>query len=462
MKVLITGATGMVGKTLCLDLIKNSYQIKVLTRSVAKAKKELPIPVELFEWADTSQLPPREAFADISIVINLAGENLLSKRWSEEQKKRIYDSRIIGTKNLVAGLNAYANLPLEAMVSISGFNVYKQQNGKINERSPLGDDFLAKVCKDWEAEAQNFQGAKRSIIFRTPMVLSHDCEFVNKAFLLADFGLATYFGDGTQMTPWIHVKDLCSAIKNAMEDIKYDGIINAVAPESIKSKDMAKKISRLKYKRGLTFPTPAVAIKAILGEAALLPLCSYDVSSEKLAHLGMNYQFANIDDCLKDIFNIFYDSIKNRTVLSYRFTQIQHIEKPVDEAYEFFCDPHNLEEITPELLNFKIKEMSDGGLKEGARITYRLKLHGFPMKWKTIITKWNKGKTFTDYQKSGPYTLWNHRHDFTEIKNGTIMEDEVLMRGPLKQLGWIVFPFVLKDVKTIFQYRRDTIDKLMD
>ena len=160
-------------------------------------------------------------------------------------------------------------------------------------------------------------------------------------------------------------------LKQALEDIRYDGIINAVAPSAVEAKALSKSIAKLKYQRGLSFPTPAFVIKTILGEASLLALCSYDSSNDKLKHLGFKYKFAKIEDCLKDVFNIFYDTIKKRTVLSYRFTQIQHIKKPVDEAYEFFCDPHNLEEITPALLNFKIKEMSEGGLKEGANITYR-------------------------------------------------------------------------------------------
>ena len=158
---------------------------------------------------------------------------------------------------------------------------------------------------------------------------------------------------------------------------------------------------------------------------------------------------------------MFHYEQKNRKVLSYRFTKTQFVKKTREESYKFFCDPYNLEEITPTSLSFKIKDVSKGGLKKGAVINYKLKLHGFPMQWQTIITEWADNHSFTDYQNSGPYTLWNHRHDFTEIKGGTLMEDEVLMRPPLKQLGWIVFPFVLKDVTNIFSFRREKIDNLI-
>ena len=251
--------------------------------------------------------------------------------------------------SLMAGLNKFATLPLEATISVSGFNVYEESSEPITERSPTAENFLAKVCEDWEDEVQKFQGTKRTVILRTPMVLAHDCEFVKKAFLLADFGLATYFGNGEQSTPWIHVEDLCEIIHTSLSDARYDGIINAVAPDSVKAVDLAKKISKLKYGKGLSFPTPNFAIKAILGEAAMLPLANHNASNDKLKHLNFSYKFGAIDDCLRDVFNVFHDTIKNRTVMSYRFTQIQHINKPVDEAYEFFCDPHNLEEITPQL-----------------------------------------------------------------------------------------------------------------
>ena len=191
---------------------QKGYKLHILTRSIERAKKQLPIPAEFFEWKDTSQLPPEEAFREVSSVINLAGENLLSKKWSDDQKKKIYDSRIVTTKSLMAGLNKFATLPLEATISISGFNVYEESSEPITERSPTAENFLAKVCEDWEDEVQKFQGIKRTVIPRTPMVLAHDCEFVKKAFLLADFGLATYFGNGEQSTPWIHVEDLCEII----------------------------------------------------------------------------------------------------------------------------------------------------------------------------------------------------------------------------------------------------------
>ena len=138
------------------------------------------MPVEFFEWKNTNNLPPQEAFEDVECVINLAGENLMSARWTNVQKEKIYNSRVTSTRKLIEGLNKYANLPLEVFISVSGFNVYQESDSKITEKSKTGSDFLAKVCNDWEAEVKNFHGSKRSIILRTPMVLSHDCEFVKK------------------------------------------------------------------------------------------------------------------------------------------------------------------------------------------------------------------------------------------------------------------------------------------
>ena len=188
MKALITGATGMVGRKLCLEMFKKGIELNIITRNTEKAKETLPYPANFFEWKDAKSTPPKEAFEDVNVVINLAGENLFARRWNKNQKAKIYNSRVEYTRMLVKGLNAHATLPLDVFISVSGFNIYKANTNEIiNENSPLGNDYLANLCKDWEKAALEFTGAKRTVIIRTPMVLSHDSEFVNKSFIPADF-----------------------------------------------------------------------------------------------------------------------------------------------------------------------------------------------------------------------------------------------------------------------------------
>ena len=129
LKVLITGATRNDRQKPLSSLAKNSHKLNILTRNVEKARKALPMPVEFFEWKNTNNLPPQEAFEDVG-VINLAGENLMSARWTNVQKEKIYNSRVTSTRKLIEGLNKYANLPLEVFISVSGFNVYQERRVK--------------------------------------------------------------------------------------------------------------------------------------------------------------------------------------------------------------------------------------------------------------------------------------------------------------------------------------------
>lgn len=146
----------------------------------------------------------------------------------------------------------------------------------------------------------------------------------------------------------------------------------------------------------------------------------------------------------------------------YRFRQVQLIPRPIDDVFKFFSEEGNLERITPELLNFHVVGKSTDLVQEGTIIDYKLKVHGVPLKWKSVITNWNPPYRFVDHQESGPYKKWHHTHLFIPYGDETLIIDEVYFILPLGMIGKIFAgSFVTKDVSSIFDYRYRAIKELI-
>jgi hypothetical protein len=144
-----------------------------------------------------------------------------------------------------------------------------------------------------------------------------------------------------------------------------------------------------------------------------------------------------------------------------RLESTQFIARRLPEVFAFFCNPYNLEQIMPPLVQFKIESVSTPEIQEGTVISYRLRLHGIPLRWKTLIKSWQLGEQFVDTQERGLYTIWHHSHRFAAVPGGTIMTDQVLYKVPLGWLGELVaLPWVRKNVQTIFSFRRELIARL--
>jgi len=148
---------------------------------------------------------------------------------------------------------------------------------------------------------------------------------------------------------------------------------------------------------------------------------------------------------------------------AYTLRQEQWIPRPIDEVFAFFSDPHNLEAITPPWLGFKILSTTSETIAKGTEIRYRLRMHGIPLHWRTVIRAWNLPHRFVDLQASGPYRLWYHTHTFEAHGDRTRMVDVVRYALPFGILGRIVHALkVRSDVQEIFDYRRQSIDRLFE
>lgn len=145
---------------------------------------------------------------------------------------------------------------------------------------------------------------------------------------------------------------------------------------------------------------------------------------------------------------------------SERFVREQVLPFKRDEVFEFFCEPFNLERITPPWLSFKVTTPKPVSVGPGALIDYRLKLHGIPLKWTTVIEEWVPGERFVDWQLRGPYALWHHTHEFEDHPDGTLVRDTVRYRMPFGILGKVFgAPLVRRDTDRIFDYRREAMER---
>ena len=220
MKILITGATGFVGKTLTQKLLEKGHEINVLTRDVSKATQCFEgKKINAFEWKNTLELPPKEAFVGINGVINLMGENIAAKRWSETQKAKLIQSRVDATKNLVAQIDSTVTTELDFFISSSAIGIYPTNlPTTLNEDSARGDGFRAQLCNDWENASSSLKKSKRRVIVRTGVVLESFDGALKKMLPPFKLGAGGPIGNGQQMMSWIHLNDLVKIFIRAIED----------------------------------------------------------------------------------------------------------------------------------------------------------------------------------------------------------------------------------------------------
>jgi uncharacterized protein (TIGR01777 family) len=452
--ITLTGATGFVGSKLALALFKRGYQLRVLTRSIAKAKIALPLPAEFIEWNPESGPAPKSALEGSHALVHLAGEGIADGRWSARRKKAIRESRVLGTQNLVSSLNACSNGP-KVFVSTSAIGLYGDRGSEPLTESSQGDDsFLSQVCQGWEQEALKATVA-RTVILRTGIVLGTDGGALAKMLLPFKIGAGGPLASGQQYMSWIHVDDHVNLHIEAIENDRYQGPINAVSPNPVTNIEFTKALGKAVGMPAF-IPAPGFALKLAFGEMAVVILGSQNVQAQKLIDLGFQFKFAQLSDAFSDLLS------PGGHKGAYSIKTFQWIQAPQDKTYKFFADAHNLERITPPFLNFKIHKMSTPAITQGTLIDYKLKVRGLPIRWRTLIESWQPTLQFVDTQLKGPYALWHHTHMFSEVKGGTLIEDRVIYRLPFWILGDLVRELWVKhDVRKIFGYRQQCIESLI-
>ena len=288
MRILMLGCTGFIGKSLiprliseghelCLISRKNIDQLKINSSFEKIAFLKLNLAQER-SWNDINLL---NQLKSCEVIINLSGEPITEKRWSEEQKLEIENSRVNTTSYLMNSLKKNAINP-KVIINASAIGFYGTSLDNIfDETSPSGEDFLAKLCKKWEEAASQKPFFTRLVILRIGIVLGVNGGALGKMLPIFKVGLGGPIGDGNQWMSWIHIDDLCDIIVSGIKDKKYSGVINAVSPKPVKMKEFSSILAK-SLKRPNLLPVPAASLKLILGDSAKLLLEGQNIKSIKL------------------------------------------------------------------------------------------------------------------------------------------------------------------------------------
>lgn len=286
MKILITGATGFVGKALTQKLIEKNHSIIVLSRNPDSAKHLFGGKVEAIAWDATKGEIPKTAWNNVDGVIHLAGDTVAQLRWTDAVKKSIYDSRVLGTQNLIRSLES-SGQKLKFFIGASAIGFYDS-------------GFLAKVCKDWES-AMSKVSADRTVILRLGVVFGKSGGALSKMLPAFRLGLGGPVGNGNQWMSWIHLDDLVQMFLLATEDSKWTGVYDATSPEPITNAEFTKTLGSV-LRRPAFLRAPEFALKLVLGEMAEETLlASQKVFPKKALEQGFVFRYSNIKKTLEGL-----------------------------------------------------------------------------------------------------------------------------------------------------------------
>ncbi|QNI01572.1 TIGR01777 family protein [Halomonas sp. SH5A2] len=299
MRVLVTGGSGFVGQRLCPALIAQGYEVQVVSRTPHKVRERLPRECDIRDSAQAFIDSPPDA------LVNLAGESIAAKRWSDSQKTELIRSRVEMTEQLVSlceqlGENGQP-LP-QVMVSGSAMGYYGDQGGKrVTEKTLPHDEFAHRLCAEWEAAAKPIEDmGVRLAVLRIGLVLGAGGGTLQKMLPPFKLGLGGRFGDGKQFMPWIHRDDLVEAIIFLLNDASLSGAFNGSAPHPVTNAEFTQTLARQLH-RPAVLPVPACVLKAGLGEMSQLLLTGADMRPERLEEAGFTFSYPTLDKALEAI-----------------------------------------------------------------------------------------------------------------------------------------------------------------
>jgi uncharacterized protein len=298
MRVTLTGATGLIGSRLVRALQERGDDVTALSRDPDRARAALG--VEAVGWDPASGPAPAEALSGRDGVVSLAGANI-AQRWNKRTKQEIRDSRIVGTRNLVAGIERADTRP-GVLVSASASGYYGPGGeGRIDESSPAGDDFLAGIAIDWEREAQAASAVGlRVVTLRTGVVLSKDGGALKKMLLPFRAGVGGPVAGGKQYFPWIHIDDMVGLYLAALDRDDWSGAFNASAPEPVTNKEFSKALGRALHRPAIA-PVPKLALKALFGEMAIVVITGQRMVPRRALDAGHTFGHTELDQALADL-----------------------------------------------------------------------------------------------------------------------------------------------------------------
>ena len=294
MKILITGATGLIGCALRESLAADGHEFLLTTRNEPKDSSWV-------QWKPETGFAEPEKLEGIDAAVHLAGESINALRWTEEKKRAIRDSRVLGTRNIVDTLSDLERRP-RVLVAASAIGFYGDRGDEeLTETSKSGKNFLADVCRDWEAESRRAEDAGiRTVLLRTGIVLSKDGGALATMLLPFKLGLGGVIGDGKQWMSWISLDDHVEVIKLALSDESIRGAVNSVSPNPVTNQEFTETMGEVLY-RPTFIPVPEFAVHLAFGEMGeALLLDSMKVIPKRLTDAGFEFKFPELKKAIEN------------------------------------------------------------------------------------------------------------------------------------------------------------------
>lgn len=296
--ILMTGATGLIGKKLIRDLQERGHQIAVLSRKPVVIEN-----VKVFLWNVYQQEIDPDCLSGIDTIIHLAGENIAGEKWSPARKKKVIDSRVLSTK-LLYQLIKEQQAGIQTFISASAVGYYGDAGDEIlTEKSPAGTGFLAECCRQWEAAVD--EGADlglRIVKCRIGFVLARNEGALPALDKPIRFFVGAGLGSGKQWVPWVHIDDVVEAFVSAVENEQWTGPYNVCAPFPVGNRSLTKAIAKQLHRPVWPINVPEGVLKLILGEMSEVALISNNTSAQKILDTGFKFKFLQLEDALTDIY----------------------------------------------------------------------------------------------------------------------------------------------------------------
>jgi uncharacterized protein len=302
MRVLVTGATGMIGGAVARALRERGDTVVALSRDAGRGRERLGAGVEVHAWPQPTQgAPPAAALAGADAVLHVLGEPV-AQRWSDDAKRRIRESRVASTRELVRALTALPDRERPAtLVSQSATGYYGPRDERpLDEDAPAGDDYLAEVVRAWEAEARAAEPIARVVRTRTGVVLSPSGGALAQMLPPFKLGVGGPVAGGRQYVPWIHLDDVVGGMLRCLDDPSLTGAVNVTAPHPVTNKELSRALGRV-LRRPAVLPVPALALRVRYGEMSTIVTTGHRVLPERLSNAGYEFRFPELEPALRDV-----------------------------------------------------------------------------------------------------------------------------------------------------------------
>ncbi len=301
MNIVITGGTGFVGKALIPKLIEEKHRVTLLTRNPESIKGKFDDAVKLIKWDGETLGDWKQCINGADAVINLAGEPIAGKRWTAAQKKRISDSRILGTRVIAEAIEK-SDIKPEVLINASAIGFYGPvEEGDVIESATKGEGFLADVCDLWEKETGRVAGlGVRVVLMRIGVVLERGGGAMEKMIPPFKMFVGGPLGSGKQWFPWIHRDDIVEIVLFALQNSNISGPVNSTAPNPVRMNEFCSKLGKV-MNRPSWAPVPSFMLKLMLGEMSEMLLKGQKVIPQKLKEAGFQFKHADLEESLKSI-----------------------------------------------------------------------------------------------------------------------------------------------------------------